>query len=317
MNKTAIALTCSLVLLVLAILLTAVFRGGQDFRGKIDRLEPTKRPDVARAATENGSRLYKEQSPAYRSEQGNEHKIPQMPGVLQRYLTFQCTVLFNKQPISGAQICARLQRLDADGTPASVSLYFDPVSGVESDQNGLVVGGVSYPDGADVNSMVAVFAYTPEFGLAYDQYTLEELSKLSAQDLVFELKSEASVRGIVVDADGGPVADAVVCLYTACTSGINLTGLSCVTREDGTFELQGMSFENTPVAVVASHGDARPRLVRRADEVLLPEEQTNRFSEGQKPISGEFFDSGNKVWDVGEIRVATVAVEPAEKAAGD
>jgi hypothetical protein len=108
----------------------------------------------------------------------------------------------------------------------------------------------------------------------------------------------------VVDADGAPRSDAIVTLSMSSTSGINLSGLCGVTREDGTFEIHGLSFGNTPITAYARYGDRRLKRGRTVSEAAsIPADTIDERLEGRKTIGHMSFDRRTKVWDVGEIQL--------------
>jgi hypothetical protein len=190
------------------------------------------------------------------------------------------------------------------------------VSGAKSDENGIVEGAFGHPDGASMQSRVVVIAYHPDMGLGRGEYSLEDLVSLAPNELVLELQSDGAVTGIVIDADGAPRSNAIVTLSMSSTSGVNLSGLRGMTREDGTFEIRGLSFGNTPISAHVSYGGRRLKGGRTVSEASSrPADTIDERLEGRKTISHESFDPRTKVWDVGKIQlVAGGLVKVAGKA---
>jgi hypothetical protein len=219
-----------------------------------------------------------------------------------RFTKFKCTVLHERQPVRGAYVHAELLQGGPDGTATLVGLRVDLVSGAQSDDNGIVEGVLGHPDGASMQSAVVVIAYHPDVGLGRGKYVLEDLVSLAPNELVLELQSDGAVTGVVIDADGVPRANAIVTLSMSSTSGVNLSGLRGMTREDGTFEIRGLSFGNTPIS---AHAKCSGRLLQGARTVSeassSPGGVIGEHLEGRKTISHESFDPLTKVWDVGEI----------------
>lgn len=306
-QRTATALACSLLLLVVAIVLAVVYRGDKPRLLPRTRLDSTRAPDAPRRARADDPSPLAEPSPSTTpgdssiEESRFDDGAPE--GVPYEYLPFRARVHSDGQPVQGVVLYARLLEYDADGTRIPFSLTLDPMSGLKSDASGIVEGGVAYPRDSDMASVVAVFAHHPQVGLGYAEYSLEELSTLRPEDMPLELESESSVEGSVVNSDGNVVPNAVVTLYTRCTSGINLSGLRSVSGEDGAFQLRGISLENEPVLVHVRHGTKTRRGANATTASGAETQIDDQLLEGQKAVRPEFLDRTSMVWNMGEIQL--------------
>jgi hypothetical protein len=157
-------------------------------------------------------------------------------------------IAFEGRLIEGARY-----RVDWAGPKLPPIAPFAGVSGMaRSDANGMSKTTVGYPQTLSRDSIFYAIAYHPEFGSTYITFTLEELKALSQEPIHLELERGAVIQGELVDQNGQPVPHGRVRLMSGSPiTEINLTGLEVETKEDGTFTMAGIRFDNTLSALQA------------------------------------------------------------------
>ncbi|MBI4582721.1 MAG: hypothetical protein HY717_01615, partial [Planctomycetes bacterium] len=211
--------------------------------------------------------------------------------------------------VEGALIYASRIECGSDGEriPFLLSFELQLHEDLHTNSLGIFKSSVSYPDGTDKNELVGIFAYHPDIGLAYDEYSLEELAVMSPDERVMDLITGQTVRGKIIDNEDNPFFGATVTLFMHSTSGISLTGLCSLSKEDGSFIIRGVTFKNEPVLVSINYNESPVRTSRRSDFISNNNSIQNVNSlkawSGQKWVSNEFFDSNTQIWEIGEIKI--------------
>ena len=207
--------------------------------------------------------------------------------------------------VEGSWIYSRKIGYDSAGNPDTTSVYFD-VDHPITNHEGSLSSKVPYPENTGKDELFEIFAYNPEVGLGYQKLTLEELSLFHSEPLELQLVEGESIIGQVVDENGDPLKGAKLTVFTTCTSGINLSGLTAVSKEDGSFVMRGLILDNTPNLVTAAYtlstGEGRPVTMSLKPGVTpsIKRYKGARLNT-RKTIRDEYLSEEVRTWDIGKI----------------
>jgi hypothetical protein len=224
-------------------------------------------------------------------------------------MTIKATIVVNGTAVAGARLCASPRR------PRTILPFENIAYSAESDVDGIATAAITFRRGQSEESVYGIAAYHPEYGSAY---TERELGELTENDpftgLILELEPGHTIVGRVVDSSDNPIPGAVVTLYTMCpTGGISMSSLSVPTTLDGSFAMAGIRFDNTPNQITVAY---RLPVVSRQEGRRFGRPHKARTVSSESTIR-ELFDTSSDVIEIPRIRLPVNVLDHAHLSEDD
>jgi hypothetical protein len=294
MNRRILGLAC--IFTVICILIIIQWISNQHARP----ITPESKPQLDRVSTTSPAKSEEVPAPKVPSVEENPKPVvtqePESavePDVANQRMDVTAIITFEGKPVEGA-----MYRVQWAGPRLPPSTPFTGLlrKKARSRSDGMSKTTVAYPPTLPGDSIFYAVAYHPEIGSAYATFTLDELSQ---QPIQLELERGTVIRGALLDETGQLVPHGrLELLSESPNTQINLSGLEVETKEDGTFTMAGIRFDNNPTLLLAyclqpsgpsQFSENRPRPRSLPKQVGM----TRKALEGVPVQDGQIIDAGS------------------------